>query len=124
MMFWSQVAADISQMKHDISAIKRALNIENTALQSMEKLIMATLDDVLALAAQQTTLEASVKTGIDGLNAHVADLQAQLTAALSAPTLDQAKIDQLSDALTASNAALSAMTAVQVNTPAAAPAQG
>lgn len=104
----SQISA-LSAQVEALTAYQQATDAKVEALLTQGNQIMATLDDDVAAIAQQTTLVASVKTFVEGL-------QAQL-AALPGLTADQqAKIDTIFDQVNANNAVASAIVA---NTPAA-----
>ena len=80
-------------------------------LKNQEK-IMATLADVLAAEAQAKTEMDAIAAGVTALNASIADLKAQLAAAVAAndPT-------QLQAALDAANALVTEGAAVEASLP-------
>jgi dGTP triphosphohydrolase len=82
------------------------LETATTALQTGETKIMASIDDLTTAVAAETTLEGSIITLLDGV-------QAQLVAA----GLDATKVNAVFDKVTANNTALQA--AITANTPVA-----
>lgn len=98
------------------NGLKNQLNRIESKLDSLinkENKMSATLDQVLADVTSETTLENSIVTLLDSV-------QAQLTSALANTTIapaDQAKIDSIFTGLEANKTALTA--AIAANTPAA-----
>jgi hypothetical protein len=89
-----------------MEALLNSIQTATTAIQTGETKLMASIDDLTAAVAQETTLEGSVITLLNGI-------EAQLVAA----GLDATKVNAVFDKVTANNTALQA--AITANTPAA-----
>ena len=106
---WAAIAAapaDTRAQLNRMEALLASLATATTAIQTGETKIMASIDDLTTAVAAETTLEGSIITLLDGV-------QAQLVAA----GLDATKVNAVFDKVTANNTALQA--AITANTPVA-----
>jgi hypothetical protein len=114
--------ATLERLERNTERLVAALNRITDALRTEERRIMATLDDLVADVAAQTTLAGSIQSLVAGVSAKLTDLAAQLAAAIAAG--NPAQIQAVHDAITAVNASLQASSdalaaAVPANTPVA-----
>lgn len=118
---WQTDLTPVLQAIRSLRGEVAALRLDVHTILSKEITMSASLDDLKAEVSADTDVLSSLETAIDGVNAILVNLQAQLAAAIASG--DPQKVQDVLDAMKANTATLTAerdalAAAVLANTPA------